>query len=68
MKTIAFHKRRLLLVLVLAGLLLTAWLGLSTSLSNAAGSGADVQPMATARYVSTNGIDVGGVYLGRQSL
>ncbi len=59
-KTIAFHKRRFLLALVLAGLLLTLWLWVSTLLSNAAGVGADVQPMATDRYVSKTGNDSGG--------
>lgn len=56
----AIRERRLLLTFVLAGALLTAWLTLSTPLLNAAGSGADRQPMAVDRYVSTNGIDVGG--------
>ncbi len=50
---------RLWLALVFAGALLTAWLWLSAPPLNA-GDSADVQPMATDRYVSTNGIDVGG--------
>ena len=60
MKAMTIRKRRLLLALILAGALLSTWFWLSASLLNAAGVGADVQPMATDRYVSKTGTNSGG--------